>query len=70
MALLRQGKKDHSRVAREDENDTGSSEVQIALLTENIMQLQEIIQLHKKITIKNWIDKDSKLKKALAYLEK
>ena len=48
MALLRQEKeKIIKKFARED-NDTGSSEVQIALLTENINKLQDHFKLHKK----------------------
>ena len=48
MALLRQEKeKIIKNFARED-NDTGSSEVQIALLTENINKLQDHFKLHKK----------------------
>ena len=33
---------------RRHDNDTGSPEVQIALLTENIMQLTEHLTVHKK----------------------
>ncbi len=33
---------------KRDENDTGSSEVQIALLTERIAELTEHLKVHKK----------------------
>ena len=33
---------------KRDENDTGSSEVQIALLTERINELTEHLKIHKK----------------------
>ena len=33
---------------RRDEKDTGSSEVQIALLTERIIELTEHLKVHKK----------------------
>lgn len=33
---------------KRDENDTGSSEVQIALLTERINELTEHLKVHKK----------------------
>ena len=33
---------------KRDENDTGSSEVQIALLTERIKELTEHLKVHKK----------------------
>ena len=33
---------------KRDENDTGSSEVQIALLTERIAELTEHLKIHKK----------------------
>lgn len=36
-----------------DEKDTGSSEVQVALLTERINELTEHLKVHKKITIQD-----------------
>ncbi|QRN86307.1 30S ribosomal protein S15 [Clostridia bacterium] len=41
-------KKDIIEEFRQSENDTGSSEVQIALLTNRIHHLTEHVQVHKK----------------------
>ena len=48
MALLKDEKANLVKKFQKDENDTGSSEVQIALLTENINKLQDHFKLHKK----------------------
>ena len=48
MALLKDEKADLVKKFQKDENDTGSSEVQVALLTENINKLQSHFKIHKK----------------------
>ena len=48
MALLKEKKTDIIEKYRLHENDTGSPEVQIAILTERINQLQEHLRAHKK----------------------
>ena len=48
MALLKDEKANLVKKFQKDENDTGSSEVQIALLTENIKKLQSHFKTHKK----------------------
>ena len=48
MALLKDEKANLVKKFQKDENDTGSSEVQIALLTENINKLQSYFKTHKK----------------------
>ena len=47
MALLKDEKANLVKKFQKDENDTGSSEVQIALLTENINKLQSHFKTHK-----------------------
>lgn len=48
MTLNQQAKADVVSKYRAHESDTGSSEVQIALLTERIKQLTEHFKIHKK----------------------
>ena len=48
MALLKDEKANLVKKFQKDKNDTGSSEVQIALLTENINKLQSHFKIHKK----------------------
>ena len=48
MALLKDEKANLVKKFQKDENDTGSSEVQIALLTENINKLQSHFKNHNK----------------------
>lgn len=48
MALTKEQKMKLIRIFRLHENDTGSPEVQIALLTERINQLTEHLKVHKK----------------------
>ena len=48
MALLTQGKAYIGNEYKRNEGDTGSPEVQIALLTENINKLQNHFKSHKK----------------------
>ena len=48
MALLAEQKLAIIKKYRQDENDTGSPEVQIALLTASIEQLTTHLKTHKK----------------------
>ncbi len=48
MALSQAGKQQLIEKFRINENDTGSPEVQIAILTERINQLTEHLKVHKK----------------------
>ncbi|MCL0107993.1 30S ribosomal protein S15 [Peptococcaceae bacterium] len=48
MALSPEKKREIIEKYRINENDTGSPEVQIALLTERINQLTEHLKVHKK----------------------
>ncbi len=47
MALLKERKAEIIRKFQRDPNDTGSPEVQIALLTERIRELTEHLKRHK-----------------------
>ena len=47
MALTKEKKTEIIKKYRLDENDTGSVEVQVALLTERINDLNEHIKVHK-----------------------
>ena len=46
--MTRERKQEIINTFKRDENDTGSSEVQIALLTERINELTEHLKVHKK----------------------
>jgi len=48
MALTKERKKDVIETYKKHESDTGSPEVQIALLTERINTLTEHFKIHKK----------------------
>ncbi|KXG76918.1 30S ribosomal protein S15 [Fervidicola ferrireducens] len=48
MALDKEAKRDIIEKFKIHENDTGSPEVQIAILTERINQLTEHLKVHKK----------------------
>jgi small subunit ribosomal protein S15 len=48
MALAKEKKQELVKSSRRHEKDTGSSEVQITLLTERINQLTEHFKVHKK----------------------
>ena len=48
MALTKEVKQSIIKDFARDEKDTGSSEVQIALLTERINELTEHLKVHKK----------------------
>ena len=47
MKLTRERKQEIINTYKREENDTGSSEVQIALLTERISELTEHLKTHK-----------------------
>ena len=57
---------------RRDEKDTGSSEVQIALLTERIKELTEHLKVHKKDnhSRRGLLKMVGKRRNLLSYLEK
>ena len=46
--MTKERKQEIINAFKRDENDTGSSEVQIALLTERINELTEHLKVHKK----------------------
>ena len=46
--MTKERKQEIINTFKRDENDTGSSEVQIALLTERINELTEHLNVHKK----------------------
>ena len=46
--MTKERKQEIINTFKRDENDTGSSEVQIALLTERISNLTEHLKVHKK----------------------
>ncbi|PDO10592.1 MAG: 30S ribosomal protein S15 [Candidatus Reconcilbacillus cellulovorans] len=48
MALTQERKQEIIRQFRTHESDTGSPEVQVAILTEQIEQLTEHLRVHKK----------------------
>ena len=48
MALTKLEKEEIIKEYRRDEKDTGSPEVQIAILTERINELTEHLKVHKK----------------------
>ena len=47
MKMTRERKQELINLYKREENDTGSSEVQIALLTERISELTEHLKTHK-----------------------
>ena len=47
MTMTREKKQELINLYKREENDTGSSEVQIALLTERISELTEHLKAHK-----------------------
>jgi small subunit ribosomal protein S15 len=48
MKMTKERKQEIINTYKREENDTGSSEVQIALLTERINELTEHLKIHKK----------------------
>ena len=51
MPISIEEKKEYVKKFGKDSNDTGSSEVQIAILTHRIRELTEHVKTHKKIII-------------------
>ncbi len=72
MALTKEKKREIIEQFRISENDTGSIEVQIALLTERISYLTEHLKIHRKdIHTRYGLQKlVSKRKKLLKYLKR
>jgi small subunit ribosomal protein S15 len=72
MALMKERKREIIEKFKVSENDTGSVEVQIALLTERINYLTEHLKTHKKdIHSRYGLQKlVSKRKKLLKYLKR
>jgi small subunit ribosomal protein S15 len=50
MALLKEAKQKIVKTHRRSDLDTGSSEVQVALITARILELTEHFKIHKKDT--------------------
>lgn len=50
MALLKEAKQKILKTHRRSDLDTGSSEVQVALITARILELTEHFKIHKKDT--------------------
>lgn len=48
MALLKEAKSKIVKTHRRSDLDTGSSEVQVALITQRILELTEHFKIHKK----------------------
>ena len=72
MAMTKERKSEIIKTFQKDKNDVGSTEVQIALLTENINNLTEhfkehIHDFHSKRGLQKMVGKRKKL---LAYLKK
>jgi len=72
MAIASKKKQEIIENFRADKNDTGSSEVQIALLTERINELTEHFKVHKKDHHSRYglIKLVSQRKRLLQYLKK
>ena len=72
MTLTVEKKKEIIKNIGEDEKDTGSSQVQVALLTERIRYLTEHCKIHKKDNHSRYglVKLVSKRKKHLKYLMK
>ena len=72
MALLKEEKAELIKKFQNDSSDTGSSQVQIALLTENINKLQDHFKKHKKYhhSRTGLIRMVNLRRKLLAYLKK
>jgi len=72
MALTQERKQEIIREYRTHEQDTGSPEVQIAILTEDIQNLTEHLRIHKKDhhSRRGLLKMVGKRRKLLAYLKK
>ena len=72
MPISNEEKKEYVEKFGKDSNDTGSSEVQIAILTHRIRELTEHVKIHKKDkhTRRGLVQLVSQRKKLLKYLSK
>ncbi len=72
MALLKEKKQKIIRDTRLHDADTGSPEVQIALLTEKITKLSDHLKLHKKDnhSRRGLLQMVNKRRRLLSYLKK
>ena len=72
MAITKEQKKEYASKYGSNENDTGSTEVQIAILTHRITELTEHLKNHKKDnhTRLGLLKLVGKRKRLLKYLEK
>ena len=72
MSILKETKKEIIGKFRKNEQDTGSTEVQIAILTERISNLTEHLKIHKKDVHCRYglINLVGQRKKLLKYLHK
>lgn len=72
MAMQVEQKKDIIEATRQHDTDTGSPEVQIAILTERILQLTDHLRSHKQDnhSRRGLLKLVGKRRKMLAYLQK
>lgn len=72
MAMTQERKQELINTHKVHENDTGSPEVQIAILTENIVNLTEHLRTHKKDhhSRRGLLKMVGQRRKLLAYLRK
>lgn len=72
MALLKQEKSEIIQALRRTEADTGSCEVQIAILTKEIEKLAQHLQAHKKDyhSQRGLMQKVSRRKRLMSYLKR
>ena len=72
MAIVKEKKKEVIQTYKTHSDDTGSPEVQIALLTERIKSLEEHFKVHKedKHSRRGLLMLVSQRRKLLSYLEK
>tara|TARA_Y100001968_G_C19022586_1_gene555859 strand:+ start:295 stop:564 length:270 start_codon:yes stop_codon:yes gene_type:complete len=70
MPISNEDKKKYAEQFGKDSNDTGSSEVQIAILTHRIRELTEHVKIHKKDhhTRRGLVMLVAKRKKMMKYL--
>ena len=70
MPIIIVEKKEYGKKFGKDSNDTGSSEVQIAILTHRIRELTEHVKIHKKDhhTRRGLVMLVAKRKKMMKYL--
>ena len=70
MPITKEEKQKYIEQLGNDSNDTGSSEVQVAILTHRIRELTEHVKIHKKDnhTRRGLVQLVSKRKKLLKYL--